>query len=384
MDYLEIVLQGYFNENNKEHLEKYFFREFKKAEKEQFFEANEFFNGCLKVVERWEKYLQDKINERKKELYLAINAAKSGTLKFENLHGQSIEQKRKETIEYCEQELKEVRPDGIGSISFTVHLASLTNGRIAYSMGHNELLLIKHSINKAYEKAVENNKKLLISKMDKTVTKISNLVADFYFFQIDLVDNLEYKGKTYKEQKQRNNNSILTPENWEQHKETFFTQRMATYKDSYTLTEKIKLELSALEKLSINKTDYQILIDRYKAYLRQKQDLIPQQSDKQKPVLKIDQIALKYVYEGYQITRENGNELAKKYGHNSGEKLFQRFTYYSSSSNRKGKPTPCTPKKLDNKIKLIESVIDLLPKDKKGRAKDEVEILKSIYESEYQ
>jgi hypothetical protein len=111
--------------------------------------------------------------------------------------------------------------------------------------------------------------------------------------------------------------------------------------------------------------------------------LPPQQIEKPKPELKIDQIALKYAYEGLQITRENGNDIAKQYGHNSGEKLFQRFTFYSSSTNRKGKPTPCTPKKLDNKIKLIESVIDLLPTDKQARAKDEVSILKKIYEADY-
>jgi len=109
-----------------------------------------------------------------------------------------------------------------------------------------------------------------------------------------------------------------------------------------------------------------------------------QQTEKPKPELKIDQIALKYAYEGLQITRENGNEIAKKYGHNSGEKLFQRFTYFSSPANRKGKPNLCTPKKLDNKIKLIESIIELLPTDKQERAKDEVSILKKIYEAEYQ
>lgn len=104
----------------------------------------------------------------------------------------------------------------------------------------------------------------------------------------------------------------------------------------------------------------------------------------EKTELKIDQIALKYVYEGLQITRINHNEIAKQYGHNSGEKLFQRFTYYSSTANRKGKPTPFTQKKLDNKIKLIESIIELLPTDKQGRAKDEVLILKKIYDTEYQ
>jgi len=156
MNYLEIVLQGYFNENNREFLEKYFFREFKKAEKEQYFEADEFFNGCIKVIESWEKYLQEQVFKRKHELYLMLDGAKNGTMKYGDLQGKTIEEKRRETIEYCEQELKEVRPDGIGSLSFTVHLQSLTNGRIAYNMPYNELLVIKIAILKAFKKTQPN------------------------------------------------------------------------------------------------------------------------------------------------------------------------------------------------------------------------------------
>lgn len=156
MNYLEIVLQGYFNENNREFLEKYFFREFKKAEKEQYFEAHEFFSGCIKVIESWEKYLQEQVFKRKRELYLMLNGAKNGTMKYGDLQGKTIEEKRQETIEYCEQELKEVRPDGIGSLSFTVHLQSLTNGRIAYNMPYNELLVIKIAILKAFKKTQPN------------------------------------------------------------------------------------------------------------------------------------------------------------------------------------------------------------------------------------
>lgn len=156
MNYLEIVLQGYFNENNREFLEKYFFREFKKAEKEQYFEALEFFSGCIKVIESWEKYLQEQVFKRKNELYLMLNGAKNGTMKYGDLQGKTIEEKRRETIEYCEQELKDVRPDGIGSLSFTVHLQSLTNGRIAYNMPYNELLVIKIAILKAFKKTQPN------------------------------------------------------------------------------------------------------------------------------------------------------------------------------------------------------------------------------------
>lgn len=99
--------------------------------------------------------------------------------------------------------------------------------------------------------------------------------------------------------------------------------------------------------------------------------------------LNINQIALKHFYEGLSITRENGNQIAKQYGHNSGEKLFQRFTYFSSSANRRGRPTPDTRKKLENKIKLFESVIDLLPNDKRRIANDELLILISMQETDY-
>lgn len=181
MNYLEIILQGYFNENNREFLEKYFFREFKKAEKEQFFEADEFFNGCIKVIESWEKYLQDKVFERKKELYLMLNGAKNSTMKYGDLQGKTIEQKRQETIEYCEQELKDVRPDGIGSISFTVHLHSLSNGLIANSLTYNEVLEIKHSILKAYQKTQPHKKALLLQKTNENPFSVLEWATIFYY-----------------------------------------------------------------------------------------------------------------------------------------------------------------------------------------------------------
>lgn len=186
MNYLEIVLQGYFNENNREFLEKYFFREFKKAEKEQYFEAHEFFSGCIKVIESWEKYLQEQVFKRKCELYLMLDGAENGTMKYGDLQGKTIEEKRQETIEYCEQELKEVRPDGIGSLSFTVHLHSLTNGRIAYNMPYNELLVIKIAILKAFKKTQPNIEPLPPQPIvkQKPIKYVANEYALTYIFDL--------------------------------------------------------------------------------------------------------------------------------------------------------------------------------------------------------
>lgn len=100
--------------------------------------------------------------------------------------------------------------------------------------------------------------------------------------------------------------------------------------------------------------------------------------------LKIKQIALIHVYNGKSITRENSNQVIQKYGHNSGESLFQKFTFYSSTTNRKGKPNPYTLKKLKNKIELLESVLSFIQKDKQQRALDEISILKNILELDFQ
>ena len=114
---------------------------------------------------------------------------------------------------------------------------------------------------------------------------------------------------------------------------------------------------------------------------------IPQRSQPNIDQLKVNQIALIHVYEGIQITRVNAAEIAAKYGYikpNSGEGLFQDYIKYCSGTNRKGKPTLCTPKKLENKIKLFESITVHLTDKAKQWATDEIKILKTIFETEYQ
>jgi hypothetical protein len=155
-------------------------------------------------------------------------------------------------------------------------------------------------------------------------------------------------------------------------KENFETNPLGTY--WAVIIYNLELANSHISELHFKETDYY--------YPFPKLEYTPHQTETEK--LKIEQIALKYAYEGIQITRENGNEIAKKYGHNSGEKLFQRFTYFLSSANRKAKPTPCTPRKLKNKIELFESVLNHLSENNKERAIDEIKILKTIYDNEYQ
>jgi hypothetical protein len=113
----------------------------------------------------------------------------------------------------------------------------------------------------------------------------------------------------------------------------------------------------------------------------------PQQAETKTDKLKVKQIAIIHVYEGLQITRGNAGEIASKHGYtakNSGEGLFQDYTHYCNPSNRIGKPTPCTPKRLKNKIELFESVVNHLTNSNKQRAIDEINILNTIFDNEYQ
>jgi hypothetical protein len=98
--------------------------------------------------------------------------------------------------------------------------------------------------------------------------------------------------------------------------------------------------------------------------------------------LSISQLALINVYEGKKLTRENCLKIALDNGHSSGDKLYQKFCWYSSPANRKGRPDPFSIKKLKNKIELLEGVLPYLKKEDKNRATDEIKILENFSENE--
>jgi len=210
-------------------------------------------------------------------------------------------------------------------------------------------------------------------------------INGFSFFQIDIVGSIEVDGKIYGNVTQRNNDSIITTENWNERKLEFFNQRMSNYEDSFSQTEKIELEIENLNKEEFETDNHKILKKRYLDLLNDilKNETQESKIKKIKSKLSINQIALKYSYEYSTITRNNGDQIAKEYGHNSGEKLFQRFSFYSSNANRNAEPDLCTPNKLKNKINLIKSVIDILPIDKQETAKNDVSKLESIYNDKY-
>jgi len=98
--------------------------------------------------------------------------------------------------------------------------------------------------------------------------------------------------------------------------------------------------------------------------------------------LSLNQIALKYAWEGIPITRENRDEIAGRFGYKSGNKLHQNYCKVMRRSVRISDPDG-SPTIMLNKIELFESVIELLPEVNKKEACEELKILQSIFEKSY-
>ena len=145
-------------------------------------------------------------------------------------------------------------------------------------------------------------------------TKTGNILDDFK--DVLTADEIKKLDKN-KNIRIKNNDSIITIDNWSELKDIFFSQRMETYNSCYTPNEKIKLELEALEKLPINKTDYKILKERYQKYLtnikpQQLQDIKPDEIKKElhNNIFKDNAFEVwQSMFEKFKITESNRTDI---------------------------------------------------------------------------
>ncbi|WP_354299473.1 hypothetical protein [Pedobacter sp. UYP1] len=109
------------------------------------------------------------------------------------------------------------------------------------------------------------------------------------------------------------------------------------------------------------------------AFIKKTEEKIINQGDHP---LTLKQVALLYFYKKAPITRSNAKEIAEDHGffsENSDQALYQKYSFFCSAANRKGLPD--TKRKIENKIKLVESVLMLLPLELQEQAARELDIL---------
>jgi hypothetical protein len=180
MDYSEIILKGFLDENTRNFLEKYFLREYKIAKRDLFFEAKEFFRGCLKVIEGWEEYFKKEKFLYLKELVYTKNRIIDGTTPVNALDGKTIEESKQYLIDCYENKIRTI-DDSFVAEQPTMPLGSLTNWRVNYNITYAEVMQIKDSIKKAHRETLVEEDLLpfvesLLSQSTETET-LSDLIT---------------------------------------------------------------------------------------------------------------------------------------------------------------------------------------------------------------
>ena len=161
----KIVLEA-ITQINPDTWENYFARHFKKSETE-FYEADEFFKGCLNIVEAIEKQITDRYKKRKSDLKTMFDKANNKTLIYENLEGTTYEQKRLETLYDVSMEISSMTEN-----DFPVYLGNAPAGGY-YSFNH--LQRAKEAIIKAHNAETNGD---LINSLSKTTPIKSEISED--------------------------------------------------------------------------------------------------------------------------------------------------------------------------------------------------------------
>jgi len=160
----KIVLEA-ITQINPDTWENYFARLFKKSETE-FYEADEFFKGCLNIVEAIEKQITDRYQKRKSDLKTLFDKANNKTLIYENLEGTTYEQKRLETLYDVSMEISSMTEN-----DFPVYLGNAPAGGY-YSFNH--LQRVKEAIIKAHNAETNGD---LINSLSNT-TRIKSEISE--------------------------------------------------------------------------------------------------------------------------------------------------------------------------------------------------------------
>lgn len=150
MDYVSVILNGYLDINSRNHLDKYFCREFKKAQ-ENYYELSEFFDGCLNIINQFNGILEFELLTKTDELESMLNRAKDGTIQYSEIEPEkTYDEMCQDTIKYCSNQLKTINLD-YGS----VQLHQYTNGKYGGHLTYKEINHISNAIHKAKER-IEN------------------------------------------------------------------------------------------------------------------------------------------------------------------------------------------------------------------------------------
>jgi hypothetical protein len=146
-DYLKIVLDGWLNLNNRNHLTSYFKRQMKTAESE-FYSNYEFIDGCNTIVKAFETEMERRLFERQNELYMIIDRVESKDCEFWEVGGKKIN--RIKHIEELNNTVETIKKE-----NYPVNLLHITNRGYFGFINYTELNFIKISLLSSWSEVEE-------------------------------------------------------------------------------------------------------------------------------------------------------------------------------------------------------------------------------------
>lgn len=203
IDFQEIILSGYADPISKNNLKSYFVSEFKKAERDNFFDAKLFFSGCLIVMKIIENSLEEKTFEQKQLLE-----------ERRLLYNKLIELKNEDNLDSFKKELKNLDflntldkcNVGINASSIfncSISLDSLSN-KYSGNLRGVEFIQLKRNIYSAFyevspEECMESVKKDQIEHMPEEIAQ---------YFKNSFDEIFQKHSNTYKENLERSDEII--------------------------------------------------------------------------------------------------------------------------------------------------------------------------------
>lgn len=161
---------------------------------------------------------------------------------------------------------------------------------------------------------------------------------------------------------------------------SFVINKMLCYLDPKELVFEQHLKNRPLRKLQVNLLwNYQKIIEKIG------DKILPVNFDPVKNILESKQIALIFFYNGEIIPDDkNGAIIAAKYNRckkTSGHELYQDFTFFKKSCNRRGDPG--TRIKMERLINLIKGILEYLNETGLQQANGDLKILEIIVNKYY-
>ena len=132
MNYKELVLNS-MSEDNRQHPDRYFYREWKKAEKE-FYDVKEFFDGCYMIINKWKAVFEEWQHKHVMECNDALVIIRQDRMTYPEDKEKSKDEQKREADEYWSNEFNERRAkDYIYRVDLPI---SQVLGEVGFRGGH--------------------------------------------------------------------------------------------------------------------------------------------------------------------------------------------------------------------------------------------------------